>query len=258
MERMKHRPAEPTRSSRVHRTKRGRRLGAAMAVGAMVAVAMPVLSSVTSDAAVGGRRSIETTTVSDLTILAGYPRSARVRITVFRRGVVVGYATKRAFRGEIELNHGGGPDCWESPRTPNIRPGDRIQTRIIGTRIRDFTIVRGVTLTDVVPGATSITASGNVRLGTGRAAVNPDTDVLELRVRTASGDFREDIGTSVNRTTGSWTHQISGIPAEEVAGAEVVLEWSRGAAGDELTVAELGDPAARGLGLPGCPPVERN
>ena len=83
---------------------------------------MPVLSSVSSDAAVGGRRSIETAAVSDLTILAGYPRSARVRITVFRRGVVVGYATKRAFRGEIGLNHGGGPDCWESPRTPNIRP----------------------------------------------------------------------------------------------------------------------------------------
>ena len=255
MERMKHRPAEPTRSSRVHRFNRRRTLGAAMAAGAMVAAAMPVLSSVSSDAAVGGRRSIETTTVSDLTILAGYPRSARVRITVFRRGVVVGYATKRAFRGEIELNHGGGPDCWESPRTPNIRPGDRIQTRIIGTRIRDFTIVRGVTITDVAPGATSITASGNVRLGTGRAAVRPG-DVLELRVRTANNDFRELIDASVN-ADGSWTHEISGIPADEVAGAEVVLEWST-PAGDELTVAELGDPAAPALRLPGCPPVERS
>ncbi len=253
MERMNHWHAEPTRSGRVHRTNRRRSLGAAVAAGAMVAVAMPVLSTVSSDAAVGGRRSIETTTTSDLTLLSGYPRSARVLIKVFRRGNVVGFATKRAFRGEIELNHGGGFDCWESPRTPNIRPGDKIQTRILGTSIRDFMIVRGVSISGVVEGATSITASGNVRLGTGRTAVNPARDVLELRVRTANGDFREDIGGSVN-ADGSWTHEIGGIPAGEVAGAEVVLEWSNPGA-SELTVAELpGDPVR----LPGCPRIEAN
>ena len=64
----------------------------------MVAVAMPVLSSVSSEAAVGGRRSIEVTTTSDLVILEGYPRRARVRIMALRGGVIVGSATSGCSR----------------------------------------------------------------------------------------------------------------------------------------------------------------
>jgi hypothetical protein len=251
MERMKHWRAAPSRSGRVHRRSNRGRVHAALAVGAMVAVAMPVLSS---DAAVGGRRSIEATTTSDLVILEGYPRGARVLIKVFRNGKVVGFATKRARGGVIEMNHGGraAGDCWESPKTPNIRPGDKIQTRILGKGIRDSSVIRGVFIDSVTPGSTSITASGTVRLA-GRMAVNPGADVLELRVRTDSGDFRQDIGASVN-PDGSWTHEIGGLAAGEAETAEVVLEWSRGASG-ELTVAELDGPAQR---LPGCPPVETN
>lgn len=251
MERMKHWGAEPTRSPRVNRINRRRSLGAAVAAGAMVAVAMPVLSSVSSDAAVGGRRSIEVTTTSDLVILEGYPRRAQVRIKAFRGGVLVGSAVKRVQPGgSIELNHGGGADCWESARTPNLRPGDKIRTRIIGTQTIDSMVVRGLFIDTVERGDTSVTASGTVSLA-GRTGV--PSGPLELRVRTDSGDFRENIRADVD-AAGNWTHTIGGIAAGEAAGAEVVLEWI-GGGGGELTVAEEDGPALR---LPGCPPVEAN
>jgi hypothetical protein len=233
------------------RTNRRRCLHAAVAAGAMVAVALPVLSS---DAAVGGRRSIEATTTSDLVILDGYPRGAQVLIKVFRNGKVVGFATKRARGGTIEMNHSGraAGDCWESPRTPNIRPGDRIQTRVLGKGIRDSSFVRGLFIDTVTPSAdgTSVEVSGTVRLA-GQTGV--PSGPLELRVRTDSDDLREDIRGSVD-ADGNWTHTISGIAPGEADGAEVVLEWI-GGGGGELTVAELPGPALR---LPGCPPVEAN
>jgi hypothetical protein len=251
MEQKKHWRAEPTRSGRVHRRiNRGRCLRAAVATGAMVAVTLPVLSS---DAAVGGQRTIEVTTGSDLVILTGYPRNAKVKIVVARKGNVIGFATKRTNgAGEIELNHSGGAarDCFESPTTPNIRPRDVIRTRILSNGVRDSSVVRGVWIDDVQSDATSITASGRVNQGTGPSGVTPGTDVLELRVRTDGNDVREDIGASVN-PDGTWTHEIGGLTAQEVANAEVVLEWSKQVA-DELTVAEFGVSAAR---LPGCPPL---
>ncbi len=76
---------------------------------------------------------------------------------------------------------------------------------------------------------------------------------LELRVRTDSGDFRENVRPDVD-AGGNWTHTIGGIAPGEAAGAEVVLEWI-GGGGGELTVAEVDGPALR---LPGCPPVEQN
>jgi hypothetical protein len=250
MELMKHWRAATTRSSRVHKRSNRGRLGAAVAVGAVVAVAMPVLSS---DAAVGGRRSIEVQTGSDLVLLEGYPRGAQVLIKAVRNGNVIGFATKRAFGGTIELNHGGraAGDCWESPRTPNLRPGDKIQTRIIGQGIRDSSVVRGVFIESTNFAGGTLSVTGNVHLGDGRTAVRPGADVLELRVRTDGGDLREDIGADVNDATGSWSHGFAGLTEEEAASAEVVLEWSRGASG-ELTVAQAGVTAER---LPGCPPV---
>ena len=247
MELRTHRRAEPTRSGRVHRRSNGgRMLGAAVGVGAMVAVAMPVLSS---DAAVGGSRSIEVTTTSDMVILEGFPENRRVKIEAIRAGKVIAFATKRTQPGgSIELNHGGGSDCWESARTPNLGPRDRIRTTILASGVRDTSYVRGVWLDTVDPGADSVIATGRVRLGDGPTAVNPARDILELRVRTAGGDFREDINANVN-ADGSWEHEIS-IPGG-AEGAEVVLEWSN-PAGRELTVAEEAGPA---LQLPGCPRV---
>jgi hypothetical protein len=246
MEQTKNRSTEPIRG-RVHRRGRRRRLlGAAVAAGAMVAVSVPMLSS---DAAVGGRRSIEVTTTSDLVILEGYPRRAQVRIMAFRRGVMVGFATKRVQPGgTIEMNHGGGTDCWESPRTPNLRPGDTIRTRIIGTRIIDSMVVRGMFIDNVEPGNGSVTVSGSVRLA-GRTGV--PSGALELRVRTATDDLRENVRADV-QPDGTWSHEIA-LPAGETAD-EVVLEWISGGGG-ELTVAEPDGPALR---LPGCPRLEAN
>lgn len=246
MELRTHWRAEPTRSGRVHkRSNGGRRVRAAVAVGAMVAVAMPVLSS---DAAVGRPRSIEVTTTSDMVILEGFPENRRVKIEAIRAGKVIAFATKRTQPGGgIELNHGGGSDCWESRRTPNLGPRDKIRTTILATGVRDTSYVRGVWIDSVEHGANSVTVSGRVRLGDGPTAVNPARDVLELRVR-AEPEVREDIGADVN-PDGSWTHEVS-VPGG-AEGAEIVLEWSN-PAGRELTVAEPAGPALR---LPGCPPI---
>src|SRR5687767_3307573 len=154
MELRTHWRAEPTRSGRVHRRSNGgRRVRAAVAVGAMVAVAMPVLSS---DAAVGGSRSIEVTTTSDMVILEGFPENRRVKIEAIRAGKVIAFATKRTQPGGgIELNHGGGSDCWESRRTPNLGPRDKIRTTILATGVRDTSYVRGVWIDSVEHGANS-------------------------------------------------------------------------------------------------------
>lgn len=249
MELRTHWRAEPTRSGRVHRRiNGGRRLGAAMvATGAMVAIAMPVLSS---DAAVGRPRSIEVTTTTDLVILEGFPENRRVKIEAIRAGKVIAFATKRTQPGgSIELNHGGGSDCWESRRTPNLGPRDKIRTTILSNGVRDTMYVRGVWLDTVDPGVDSLTASGRLRLGDGPTAVNPATDILELRVRTDAGDFRENLDPNDVDAEGNWTHEISVPGGGE--GAEVVLEWAN-PAGRELTVAEEAGPAEQ---LPGCPPV---
>jgi hypothetical protein len=231
-----------------NRSRRGRLLHAAVAVGAMVAVTLPVLSS---DAAVGGRRSIEVTTTSDLVILEGYPSRAQVKITALRGGVVVGSATKRVQPGgTIELNHGGGTDCWESARTPNLRPGDKIRTRIIGTRTIDSSVVRGLFIDSVERGDASVTVSGHVRLA-GRTGV--PSGPVELRVRTDSDDLRENVRSDLTASGGTFTREVP-VAAGEAAGAEVVLEWI-GGGGGELTVAEEDGPA---LKLPGCPRVEAN
>jgi hypothetical protein len=267
MESLTYRRAEPTRARRVHnRSRRVRLLRAAVAVGAMVAVTVPVLSS---DAAVAGRRSIEVTTSSDLVILSGYPSRAQVKVQVLRKGVVVGFATKRTTRaGALELNHSGraAGDCFESPNTPNIRPGDRVRTTILSNGVRDFTVVRNVVITGVEFGATSITVTGHVGQGAGAAAVDLARDVLELRINketnwfgTGRSDLRETVGASVDPATGDFTHVIDGLNAADVneaqGASDTVLEWSRGAAADELTIAEWAVPTAR---VPGCPPVETN
>ncbi len=109
--------------------------------------------------------------------------------------------------------------------------------------------MRGVWLDTVDPGVDSLVATGRLRLGDGPTAVNPARDILELRVRTAGGDFREDIAPADVDAEGNWSHEISAPGAAD--GDEVVLEWAN-AAGRELTVAEPAGPALR---LPGCPPV---
>jgi hypothetical protein len=185
-----------------------------------------------------------------MVILEGYPTGAKVKIMAFRKGVMVGSAIKRVQPGgSIELNHGGGTDCWESAKTPDLRPGYRIRTRILGTKIIDNSIVRGVFIDEVARNDSSVTVSGHVNM-TGRTAAN--TGILELRVRAGEDDLRQNVRGAVTDSGGTFTREVA-VPAGEAAGAEVVVEWSNGGGG-ELTVAE---PAGRALRLPGCPPVEK-
>jgi hypothetical protein len=268
MERIRHGRVAPTRGSRVHkRNTGGRGLRAAVATGAVVVVAMPVLSA---DAVPTGGRSHEVFTQSNLIALNGYPASTDVRVEVVRRGVVLGFAEKTTdATGIIEMNHDGaaGGDCFESPTSPDVRAGDRIRTQITGEPA-DVSVVRGVRINRVrygVPNARSITVTGRVILGTGPAAVNPRTEILELRINkdtnwagTGRSDNRENINGSVNRD-GTWRRVMNGSRADvrqARASSEIFLEWSANTEEfpPELTVFDFGNPEP----LAGCPPLQRD
>ena len=147
-----------------------------------MAVAMPALSA---DGAVGGTRSIEVFTGPDVVILSGYPPSTNVKVEVVRHGFVVGYTTRLTDSiGGIEINHvgGGAGDCFQSPTTPDVQPTDKIRATVLkpgGTT--DTSVVRGVWIDDIQFDNTTITVSGHVSL-TGPDAVDPATDILELRI----------------------------------------------------------------------------
>jgi hypothetical protein len=250
----------PTRAGRVHRRNaRGRRLRAAAAAGAMVAITMPALSA---DGAVGGGRSIEVFTGTDMIGLSGYPPNSNVKVEVVRHGFVVGFATKRTDSlGGIVMNHVGGAagDCWDS-RSPDVQPTDTIRTTILKPGgDRDTSVVRGVWIDDVEsPDATTLTVSGHVAVE-GPGAVDPAVDVLELRIDkdtdwfgTGRSDLREVVADV--QADGKWTHEITATAAdvaEAEAEGETSLEWSDGTTDvpSELTIAEFGEQEP----LLGCP-----
>jgi hypothetical protein len=250
----------PTRASRVQWRGPGtRRLRAAAAAGALVAVTMPALSS---DAAVGGTRSIEVFPDSDVVLLAGYPPNTNVKVEVLRHGFVVGYTTRLTDSiGGFEINHAGGlaGDCFQSPTSPDIQPTDKIRATVLEPGgVTDTSVVRGVWIDDVTFENTTITASGHVSL-TGPDAVDPSTDTLELRIekdtpwditpQPGRDDRRELIGPDV-QPDGTWTHELTASVADvvEAREAEIFLEWSNAGA-NELTVTEFGVPEP----VEGCP-----
>ncbi len=226
-----------------------------------MAVAMPALSA---DGAVGGTRSIEVFTGPDVVILGGYPPNTNVKVEVVRHGFVVGYTTRLTDSiGGIEINHvgGGAGDCFQSPTTPDVQPTDKIRATVLkagGTT--DTSVVRGVWIDDIQFDNTTITVSGHVSL-TGPDAVDPATDILELRInkdtpwdvndRAGREDRREEIAPDV-QPDGTWTHVLTASVADVAEardGADTFLEWSTATAG-ELTVAEFEVPEA----IEGCPP----
>jgi hypothetical protein len=265
MERTMRWRAEPTRSSRVHRRNRGGRgLRAAAAAGAMVAVTMPVLSA---DGAVGVGRSIEVFTSTDMIGLAGYPANTNVRVEVVRHGFVVGYATRMTDSlGGILLNHVGGAagDCFDSPTAPDVQPSDTIRTTVLkaGGGV-DTSSVRGVWLDEVrIVDDTTMQVSGHVALGDQPGAVNPATDVLELRInkdvawdvndKPGNKDRRELIVPEEVQPNGTFTHVLTASAQDIIEvrdDSETFLEWSD-ATGTELTIAEAEAPEP----LLGCPP----
>jgi hypothetical protein len=264
MERTTRWRAEPTRSGRVHRRNRGGRgLRVAAAAGAMVAVTLPVLSA---DGAVGAGRSIEVFTGTDMIGLAGYPANTNVKVEVVRYGIVVGFATRMTDSlGGILLNHVGGAagDCFDSATSPDVQPSDTIRTTVLKTGGGvDTSLVRGVWLDEVrIVDDTTMEVSGHVAVGNEPGAVNPATDVLELRInkdvawdvndKPGNKDRRELIGPDV-QPDGTFTHVLTASAQDIVEvqdDSETFLEWSD-ATGAELTIAEAGVPEP----LLGCPP----
>jgi hypothetical protein len=261
MERMMRWRAVPIRAGRVHRRNTGgRRLRAAAVAGAMVAVAMPALSA---DGAVGGGRSIEVFTGTDMIGLSGYPPNSKVRVEVVRHGFVVGFATKRTDSlGGVVMNHVGGAagDCFDSRTSPDVEPTDTIRTTILKPGgARDTSVVRGVWIDDMQFDDTTITVSGHVAVD-GPGAVDPAVDGLELRIDkdtdwsgTDGSDLREVVADV--QSDGTWTHEITATAADvreaELEG-ETSLQWSDGTAEppSELTIAEFGEQEP----LLGCPP----
>jgi hypothetical protein len=261
MERTMRWRAGPIRAGRVHRRNTGGRgLRAAAVAGAMVAVTMPGLSA---DGAVGGTRSIEVFPDTDMIGLAGYPRDTQVKVEVLRHGFVVGFATKWTDSlGGIVMNHAGGlaGDCFDSPTSPDLQPSDMIRTTVLEPGgAKDTSVVRGVWIDDMDFSGTTITASGHVAVE-GPEAVDPDVDVLQLRIDkdtdwfgTGRSDLREEIGEDIDPETGAWTHVITATAAD-VAEAKVDGEASlesAAALGSELTIAEFGPQEP----LLGCPPL---
>jgi hypothetical protein len=264
------------------RTAKGRvaRLGSALVVALMIAMLAPL--ALPANAEVSAGQHMEVFYNRQLVLLDGYPANASVRVDVFApNGDLKGTTTQTTDgTGFLEINHvGGAPDndCWGStPGTPNIRPGDKVQSTVIASGDIDFTIVRDVFINDASMEPTAgvdtsndtITIRGHV-LDVVDGDIAPGADVLELRLnksntantwetgpgldqdREGRKDLRVDIGADV-QADGSFTRvlRVSHDDALDVAanGADRILEWS-GAAANELTVFD----ASEGIN-PGCPP----
>ncbi|MDQ4059204.1 MAG: hypothetical protein M3124_08790 [Actinomycetota bacterium] len=249
-------------------------------IGLLVATLLPD-APMPARAAVRRGRSIEVFYQRDLVLLVGYPARARVRVDVLRKGFVIGTKTQRITRGgTLEINHVGAEanDCWSRPTTPDIIPGDRIRTRVIGARRNptDSTTTRdiGIEFRAIRFNVRRrrITVRGHARSHDG-ARIVPGRDVLEFRMnkvnrdnpwgRGAEGrrDLRHDVGRNVDPRTGNFTHVFRRLRREDVRdaranGVDQILEWSPDIGEVEpvpmITVFDAGE------GLPaGCSPHAR-
>ncbi len=225
-------------------------------------------------------RSIEVFHGIEFVGLGGYPANSDVRGDVLRGPdqVRVGTVTAQTNgQGALEINHlGGGQfpsgDCWAPPVTPDIQPGDKVQTTVLNDPTDvDFTIVRDIFIdtdaTTVDTAADTITMKGNVR-STLDAPIDINADILELRLN-ASGftwdanggrvDLRAQVEAAdfndgdADATTFTHVFQVSNADADNAASGafEQAFEWSAGVAGNELTVFDGVEET------PGCPPMAK-
>ena len=243
--------------------------GAALAAGALTA-------PTAAPAAVKPGRTIESFLGSNLVGLSGYPDQP-IKLEVLRNGVPVGQTTKTRNEGEdIIINHVGDGDCFDPPATPDILPGDVLRVTVDPSDVDEAT-VRDVHIdfpVAVDPVAGTITVTGHAR-SMPDAPIVPGADVLELRMNKAHGspvwaasgrrDLREDVttldhpGSSFDSATGRFVHvfDVGQADAADFAAnpGEVALEWSAGAAGEELTPPEIFVADEGDGGIPGCPPL---
>ena len=206
MELRTHWRAEPTRSGRVHRRSngrapagRGRGRGGHGGGGDARAVSCPPTRP---SAAGGASRSPRPPTWSSF---EGFPEPSpgQDRGDPGREGDRASRRSGPSQAARSSSTTAAGPDCWESRRTPNLGPGDKIRHHDPRHRRPDTMYVRGVSIAPSAPACDSLVrspaacASATDR----RRSTRPGTS-LELRVRTAGDDFREDIGASDVMRTG--------------------------------------------------------
>jgi hypothetical protein len=237
-------------------------------VTSLVAAALSGSALVGSaSAAVTGGQTIEAFIGTNLVSLYGYAPGESIKLEVFRPGNPnpIGTTTRTAdSTGFIEINHDGtaAGDCFDEPTTPNIRPGDRLQTTGASSGVDDE-VVRdiGVRFNQITANTNTdrITVSGHAR-STAAAPIVP-SDVLELRLEGASAgdnDLRVDIGRNLDRQ-GNFTRTVKVSHRDAVNWkrnpGEVALEWSE-ALGEAEGLPPAIFVADRGPGVAeGCPPL---
>lgn len=263
-------------------------------VGAVLAGSALIGSA---QAEVTGGQTIEAFIGTNLVGLYGYTPGEEVRLEVIRNGQVIGHATKTASMpviddpstpdedesdpgGFIEINHGGteAGDCFDSEFTPNIRPGDTLQTTSVSVPPDgassgvDSDVVRdlGVKFNQITTNTRTdkITVSGHAR-STAAAPIVPRRDVLELRLNKAGEnpwegtggrtDLRVDIGRNLD-AQGNFTRVLRVSHNDAVDWkrnpGEVALEWSQAAAGEVEALPPAIFVADKGPGVAaGCPPL---
>jgi len=181
------------------RFRQAKKLLSAATIGAVLATTVPA-----ANAAVGAGRAIEVFYGREFVGLSGYQPNSQLRVDVLRGGnVVIGSVTTTTDAdGNLEVNHlGGGQfadggDCWAPPVSPNIMPGDTIRAIGVsanGTSIVDDTTTRDIwfdrtatTITNIDGPNSTITMKGRVR-SLASAPIDKAADILELRLRRASG-----------------------------------------------------------------------
>jgi hypothetical protein len=223
-----------------------------------------------ASAEVTGGQTIEAFIGTNLVGLSGYAPGESVTLEVIRNGTPINTTTKTAdSTGFIEINHDGtaSDDCFDGTNTPNIKPGDTLQTTGASSGV-DSEVVRGIGIRfnqiTVNTKTDRITVSGHARDLPGAPIAG--TDVLELRLNKAGEnpwegtggrtDLRVDIGRNLDRQ-GNFTRVLRVSHNDAVDWrrnpGEVVLEWS-------AAVGETDPPAIfvadRGPGVAeGCPPL---
>jgi hypothetical protein len=249
---------------------RGRRtrasvLGGAAALAAAAAFATPAEASVTNGVA------LEVFHGRDFVNIVGYDPDTPLQVVVRNSaGEPVGFADVVTDEdGNYELNHagpaeGGPSDCFQSPTTPDIIPGDTVEVMVNGDPDKvDTTVVRNVQYPDpayaVDSAARTITVSGFAKTAAGTPLDNVEVrlnhakpGVWEARAANGRKDWRAQ---GVIDGDGNFTAVFKGASDADlaaVASAAIDAQWSN-ANLSELTVYD----GLLTTALEGCPPLAR-
>jgi hypothetical protein len=240
-------------------------IGGATALAAAAAFAAPAQASVTNGVA------LEVFHGRDFVNIVGYDPNTPLQVVVRNSaGEPVGFAdVVTDENGDYELNHagpaeGGPSDCFQSPTTPDIIPGDTVEVMVNGDPDKvDTTVVRNVQYPDpayaVDSAARTITVSGFAKTAAGAPLDNVEVrlnhakpGVWEARVANGRKDWRAQ---GVIDGDGNFTAVFKGASDADlaaVASADIDAQWSN-ANLSELTVYD----GLLTTALEGCPPLAR-